>query len=110
VLERLRSIGVVDLDEHIKFEVSWTPPDWKRRLNLTKGSTHGLSHTLFQLGALRPQNRHRRYRNLYFVGASTHPGTGLPTVLTSARLVTQRILQEANVQLKAYRSSSMAVE
>jgi phytoene dehydrogenase-like protein len=47
-----------------------------------------------QVGYLRPQNRHRRYRNLYFVGGSTHPGTGLPIVLISARLTTERILKE----------------
>ena len=55
------------------------------------GATHGLSHTLTQLGYLRPRNRHPRYHNLYFVGASTHPGTGVPTALISARLVAERI-------------------
>ncbi|MGW8251773.1 MAG: FAD-dependent oxidoreductase, partial [Anaerolineales bacterium] len=54
-------------------------------------STHGLSHNLTQLGYFRPGNRHPRYHNLYFVGASTHPGTGLPTALVSGRLVAQRI-------------------
>ncbi len=49
------------------------------------------------MGYLRPRNRHARYRNLYFVGASTHPGTGLPAVLLSARLTTERILQDAGV-------------
>ncbi len=96
VLQRLGEIGLFDLDEHIKFEVIYTPCDWQRRYNLTKGSTHGLSHNLMQMGYLRPRNRHSRYRNLYFVGASTHPGTGLPTVLVSARLVVERILTEAN--------------
>lgn len=94
VLERLRSIGMVDLADHIKFELTRTPQDWQDHLNLVKGSTHGLSHQLLQLGYLRPSNRHRRYRNLYFVGASTHPGTGLPTVLVSAQLVAERIQQE----------------
>lgn len=97
VLQRLNEIGITNLCDHIKFEVSCTPHDWRHRLNLVKGSTHGLSHNLMQLGYLRPQNRHKRYRNLYFVGASTHPGTGLPTVLVSARLVTKRILEEADV-------------
>ncbi|NIS81839.1 MAG: phytoene desaturase, partial [Anaerolineales bacterium] len=95
VLQRLKAIGIVDLADHIKFEASSTPHDWRHRLNLVKGSTHGLNHNLFQLGYLRPKNRHRRYRNLYFVGASTHPGTGLPSVLVSARLAAERILQEA---------------
>jgi len=97
VFERLAEIGISDLDQHIKFEASYTPHDWQNHYNLVKGSTHGLSHNLMQMGYLRPRNRHRRYRNLYFVGASNHPGTGLPTVLVSARLVTERILEEIGV-------------
>ena len=73
-----------DLQEHIKFETNYTPLSWRKRYNLMKGSTHGLAHTLTQLGYLRPHNRHSRYHNLYFVGASTHPGTGLPSALISA--------------------------
>ena len=94
VLKKLSEFGISDFEEHIKFEQSFTPPDWQHRYNLVKGSTHGLSHNLTQMGYLRPHNRHRRYRNLYFVGASTHPGTGMPTVLVSAQLVTERILEE----------------
>jgi phytoene dehydrogenase-like protein len=97
VLERLREIGVSNLDQHIKFEVSYSPRDWKSRYNLTKGACHGLSHQLMQMAYLRPANRHKRYGNLYFVGASTHPGTGMPTVLVSARLTTERILREVGV-------------
>jgi phytoene desaturase len=95
VLQRLAESGADDLDKHIKFEVSYTPPDWLSRYNLTKGSTLGLGHNLTQMGYLRPQNRHARYRNLYFVGSSTHPGNGVATVLVSARLTTERILQDA---------------
>lgn len=62
--------------------------------NLAKGAAFGLSHNFWQVGYLRPHNRHGRYRNLYFVGASTHPGTGLPIVLLSARLAVERILKE----------------
>ena len=109
VLERLGQIGLSDLVQHIKFEMSCTPPDWQSRYNLSKGSNHGLSHNLTQMGYLRPHNRHDRYRNLYFVGASTHPGTGVPTVLVSARLTTERILQEAGVpQLAATRTPAVA--
>ena len=63
----------------------------------SKGAGWGLSHTLLQGGYLRPKNQHARYGNLYFVGASTHPGTGIPAVLISARLTTERILQDAGV-------------
>lgn len=39
-------------------------------------------------------NRHAHYHNLYFVGASTHPGTGVPTALISARHTAARVLEE----------------
>jgi phytoene desaturase len=95
VLRRLHTLGITDLESHIEFETTFTPLSWKKRYNLMKGSTHGLSHNLTQLAYLRPANRHPRYRNLYFVGASTHPGTGLPTAMISGRLVSQRICDEA---------------
>jgi phytoene dehydrogenase-like protein len=88
---------VVDLAEHIKFEESYAPLEWRDLYNLEKGSAFGLSHNFMQVGYLRPQNRHNRYRNLYFVGSSTHPGTGLPIVLLSARLTSERILQENKI-------------
>ncbi|MGE5263983.1 MAG: phytoene desaturase family protein [Acidobacteriota bacterium] len=95
VLQRLAKMGIRDLEQHLKFEVSYTPRDWLTLYNVAKGSAFSLSHNFMQVGYLRPQNRHRRYQNLYFVGGSTHPGTGLPMVLISARLTTERILEQA---------------
>ncbi|MGD8404062.1 MAG: phytoene desaturase family protein [Anaerolineales bacterium] len=95
VFERLsREMGIDDLESHIKFEIVYQPEVWKERFNLEKGAAFGLSHNFWQVGYLRPQNRHKKYKNLYFAGASTHPGTGLPIVLLSARLTTERILKE----------------
>jgi phytoene desaturase len=97
VITRLgKDMGATDLKEHIKFEIVYQPKVWKERFNLEKGAAFGLSHNFWQVGYLRPQNRHRQYKNLYFAGASTHPGTGLPIVLLSARLTTERILKEAS--------------
>ncbi len=59
-----------------------------------RGATHGLAHTLLQMGYFRPHNRHAHYRNLYFAGASTHPGTGLPTAIVSGRLAAERVLED----------------
>jgi phytoene desaturase len=101
VLRRLADVGVTDLDQHLKFEVSYTPCDWLSMYNMAKGAAFGLGHDFFQVGYLRPQNRHRRYQNLYFAGGSTHPGTGLPLVLLSARLTTERILKEIGVPAQA---------
>ena len=86
VFDRIeKEMGISDLKEHIKFEIMNTPTTWKRKYNLEKGAAFGLSHNFWQVGYLRPQNRHAQYKNLYFTGASTHPGTGLPIVLLSAR-------------------------
>jgi phytoene dehydrogenase-like protein len=94
VFRRLRTVGITDIEAHIKFEEWSTPVSWAEQHNLAKGSTHGLSHTLTQLAYFRPSNRHRRYRNLYFVGASTHPGTGVPITMVSGRLAAKRIVDE----------------
>ncbi len=94
VIERLEALGVKDLRGRIVLEETMGPPDYLKQLNLANGSAFGLSHNFMQVGYLRPHNRHPRYGNLYFTGASTHPGTGLPMVLLSAKLTTERILKE----------------
>ena len=94
VFRRLATVGITDLETHLKFETNFTPLSWRKRYNLVKGSTHGLCHNLTQLGYFRPGNRHPHYRNLYFVGASTHPGTGMPTALVSGRLVAERVQED----------------
>jgi phytoene desaturase len=94
IFDRLTETGFPEIESHIKLETSFTPLSWQRRYNLVNGSTHGLSHTLRQLAYFRPSNRHPRYANLYFVGASTRPGTGIPTTLISARLTATRLADE----------------
>ena len=94
VFQRLRSLGIHDLEEHIKFEINFTPLSWRKRYNLLKGSTHGLCHNLTQLGYFRPDYSHPSIHNLYFVGASTRPGTGMPTVMVSGRQSARRILDD----------------
>lgn len=105
VLRRLADMGISDLEAHLKFEVSYTPHDWLSLYGLAKGAAFSLSHDFWQVGYLRPQNRHRRYRNLYFAGGSTHPGTGLPIVLLSARLTAERILKEMGVPRPVFSQS-----
>jgi phytoene desaturase len=97
VFRRLALLGITDLAEHIEFETCYTPQSWHEMYHLARGATHGLSHNLMQLGYFRPPNRHPRYHNLYFAGASTHPGTGLPTALISARLAAQRLVEDVGL-------------
>jgi phytoene dehydrogenase-like protein len=50
--------------------------------------SHGWRKAFF-----RPPNRDKRYRGLYYVGGSTHPGGGTPTVLMSARITSELIFK-----------------
>jgi phytoene desaturase len=83
----------VDIKKHLKFETCYMPADWQNHLNLTKGAVYGLDHNIFQLGYLRPKRQHKKFKNLFFVGASTHPGSGLPTILLSAEFTTNALLK-----------------
>jgi phytoene desaturase len=95
VFNKLSKFGITDMEEHIKFEIITTPETWEETLNVTRGSVFGsLGHNILQMGWFRPHNRDSRYRNLYFTGGSTHPGNGVPMVLMSARLVSERIIKE----------------
>ena len=96
IFRRLRILGIEDLEDHIKFEMTFTPLSWQKRYNLVKGSTHGLCHNLTQLGYFRPDFQHSEYHNLYFTGASTRPGTGLPCAMISGRLAAQRMMGDFN--------------
>lgn len=93
VLARLKKAGLDDIEEHIKFELAYTPESWESACNVARGSVFGsLGHNILQMGYFRPHNRHDKYHNLYFVGGSTHPGNGIPNILMSAKLVTERII------------------
>lgn len=94
IYERLERLGLTDLRNHVVVERTFTPRDWRDSYALTLGSAFGLGHDVLQVGYLRPNNRAKRLRNLYFVGASTVPGTGVPMVIIGARLVSERILRE----------------
>ena len=95
VINRLKKLGWADLEDHIKFEICYLPGTWESLFHVSKGATFGsLGHNIMQMGYFRPHNRHRHYRNLYFTGGSTHPGNGIPLVLLSAKLTSERILKE----------------
>ncbi len=97
--EELAQNIIDDLSERVGYDISsnievkkiLSPEDWAKTLNLYKGSGLGLAHDIDQVGAFRPRNKDEVFNNLYYVGASTTPGTGLPMVIISSRLVTERI-------------------
>jgi phytoene desaturase len=78
----------------VAFERIRTPLDWKREYNLEEGAAFGLGHGILQVGYFRPPMVSKGVGGLYFVGASTRPGTGVPLVTVGARLVAERIGRE----------------
>lgn len=85
-----------NISDDIIFQMAYTPEDWQNQFNLYKGAGLGLSHHLMQIGGLRPKNYDEKFKNTFYVGASTVPGAGLPMAVISSKLVTERIL---NVEL-----------
>ncbi|NCU86145.1 MAG: phytoene desaturase, partial [Betaproteobacteria bacterium] len=76
-----------------------TPLDFRDRLLSFKGAAFGLEPVLTQSAWFRPHNRSEDIRGLYMVGASTHPGAGMPGVLASAKAL-ESVLPEAAAVLE----------
>ena len=81
----------IDLKKHIISQTIMTPVEWGEAFNLYKGSGLGLGHDLNQIGSFRPKNFDEKFGNVFYVGASTLPGTGLPMAVISSKLVIERI-------------------
>jgi len=75
----------------IEVEHKFYPRDFISRYNIQYGATFGLAHNLMQSAFFRPANFDSKIKNLYFVGASTQPGGGLPVVIASSRIVADLI-------------------
>jgi len=76
------------------------PPAWyARQYALTDAATFGLAPTFFQSAMFRHQRRSTDIQGLYFVGASAHPGNGVPIVLISARLAAEAVAEDHSKNL-----------
>ncbi|UCG35222.1 MAG: phytoene desaturase [Candidatus Omnitrophota bacterium] len=76
-----------NIEDLIEVQHTFYPRDFITRYNIKYGATFGLSHNLMQSAFFRPSNLDRRIKNLYYTGASTQPGGGLPVVIASSRIV-----------------------
>jgi phytoene desaturase len=79
--------GIPDLHERIVYQKIFSPADFANEFNSWNGTALGPAHTLRQSALFRPANRSKKVSNLYYVGAGTQPGIGLPMCLISAELV-----------------------
>lgn len=85
------AIGVPDLRRRIKVKRLFGPADFASEYNSWQGNALGLGHTWGQSAIFRPQIKSKRLDNLYYVGANTRPGVGLPMCLISAELVSKSL-------------------
>jgi len=92
VLKTLARHEIEIRQERILFEEVYTPVEWRRRFGLYDGSAFGAAHNLLQLGPLRSKNFSTEIAGLYYTGASTTPGTGMPMVVLGGQQVAERIV------------------
>jgi phytoene desaturase len=85
ILEYLERRYIPNLSQDLETVRIFTPDDFKNTLNAHHGSAFSLEPILTQSAYLRVHNRDPRIGGLYFVGAGTHPGAGVPGVVNSAK-------------------------
>jgi phytoene desaturase len=92
IMQFLEENYLPDLQENIVAEHYIDPLHFQGTLNSYLGSAFSIEPILTQSAWFRPHNRSEEFENLYFVGAGTHPGAGLPGVLSSAKIAEELII------------------
>jgi phytoene desaturase len=92
IMQFLEDNYLPDLQENIVAEHYIDPLHFQNTLNSYKGSAFSVEPILTQSAWFRPHNRSEDFDNLYFVGAGTHPGAGLPGVLSSSKIAEDLIV------------------
>jgi phytoene desaturase (3,4-didehydrolycopene-forming) len=99
ILTTIKTRTGVDLGPLIVHEQVNDPLTWKENFNLDRGGILGLSHSFFNVLSFRPKTKHASIEGLYFVGASTHPGTGVPICLAGGKIVASQVLNELGLDV-----------
>jgi phytoene desaturase len=86
--------GLTDLSKRIVVERIMSPEDLKNLYNANAGSIYGIGSNGRRQAFLRPPNRDRHIRGLYFAGGATHPGGGLPLVALSGKIVSELVMED----------------
>ncbi len=93
ILDEVGRRLIPDIHERIVTKFSYTPADFGRDLGAHLGSAFSLEPVLTQSAYFRAHNRDDAIPNLYFVGAGTHPGAGIPGVVGSAKATAGLMLE-----------------
>jgi phytoene desaturase len=89
--KRLEETVLPDLGKHVTTSFFTTPKDFETRLLSEKGAAFSFEPRLLQSGWFRPHNNSEELERLYFAGAGTHPGAGLPGVVASGLVVSDLV-------------------
>jgi phytoene desaturase len=108
VLRRLGKLGLHDLEDRIVCEKVVTPADWQEDMQLYRGATFNLAHTLGQMLHRRPRNRFEDLDSVYLVGGGTHPGSGLPVIFEGARITAKLLAEDLGLPTRWDTSLKMA--
>lgn len=92
-------VGVADIRDYIEEERVISPKQWEQEIGVYKGATFNLGHQLTQMLVFRPRNKFEELEQCWLVGGGTHPGSGLPIILESARITANGILDHHNKTL-----------
>lgn len=92
--------GMSELRAHIDVLEIFTPEDFHTQRNSHLGSAWGVEPHLLQTAYFRPHNRSEDIDRLYFVGAGTHPGAGVPGVLLTAEATEKVLLSDLSTQVR----------
>lgn len=93
-----KKVGCKDIRDHIEAEQIFTPNTWRDENNVHQGAVFSLAHNIFQLLSFRPRNKFEELDNVFIAGAMTHPGSGLPTIYESGRIVTDLICKQYGIK------------
>ncbi|POZ57413.1 All-trans-zeta-carotene desaturase [Lysinibacillus sphaericus] len=89
-----QKLGVDNLAQYIEEEKMISPRGWEEEMDVYKGATFNLGHQLTQMLTFRPHNKFEELDHCWLVGGGTHPGSGLPIILESARITANGILRK----------------
>ncbi len=103
VLHAFEKRSGLSIRANIRAEAAITPSDWQSEFRVSHGAVFGPSHCLSQLLAFRLPNQLPHPRNVFLAGGATNPGSGLPTILESARIATRLICERHRVPFPASR-------
>ncbi len=94
VIADLERLSGVALSDHIVVKKSFTQSGFSKRFNALQGTALGLSHTLLQSAWWRPKLKSPNVTGLYYAGAYTHPGVGMPTCVLSGQIAATLITKD----------------